>query len=205
MRSRAAFEGLGIFASPTAGVALGAVGFLSAVLTVLTDATAAAIASAAALLAVTALAVYALRVNAAFDGPYRVLESETIWDLQDPDASKAIATKRQNVRFNYKTYVAQDTATTDTGGDPFAGYSADHGVLITTFQVGAAHHALIKLHAEGQRGDEARFVSHRPLHNQFPKDHDEWIEIEQSQRGKTALVVMFPSNRPPHNPRHGAL
>lgn len=203
MMSRGTSEGLqSVFASPTTGVALGVLGFVSAVLAVTADETALALVTAAVLVGLTALTVYGLRVNAAFDGPYRILESETTWDLRDPDGSEAEASKTQTVRFNYKTAVVQDTASTDTGDDPFAENSANHGdKLGHTIQRGNEYHAIIALHKEGQRGDEATLVSRRIVRDHFPKKHGEWIEITQSQRGETALTVMFPGKRPPHNVR----
>jgi hypothetical protein len=191
----------GLLASPITGAALGVVGLVSTVIAALSDATAAAVVTACIFVALTAVVLFALSVNAAFDGPYRIRVSEIEWDLRDPDASEAVCTKRQTVKFNYKTPVVQDTATNDTGVDPFAGYVCEHGTLIATFPRGADHHAIIALTIEAQRDDERVLVSRRTVHDQFPKERGEWIELTQSQRGRTSLTVLWPSSRPPHKPR----
>lgn len=189
-------------ASPVAAIGLGLLGFCSAVISALADTTAAAITAAAVLVALTALLVYALRVEAAFDGPYKVLASETTWDLQDPDADTVVVTKRQQVRFYYQTPVVSDSAWNDTACDPFSDYNAEHGEKVgPTVRHGAEHHAIIQLHTPAQRGDERELVSYRTERDQFPKPHDEWVELRQTQHGPSALTVLFPAQKPPRNVR----
>jgi hypothetical protein len=188
--------------SPIAAASLGLLGFASAVIGALADEAAAAITAAAVLVALTALLIYALRVKAAFDGPYKVLESETLWDLRDPDGSVAVMTKTQRVRFYYSTPVMSDRAWNDTGCDPFRDYSADHGTKVgTTINHGSEYHAIIQLYSQAERGDDRTLASYRTERDQFPKPHDEWIELKQSQRGPSAMTVIFPTHRPPHNVR----
>lgn len=188
--------------STGASTTLGGIGFVTALLALATDETAALIGSAALLLLFSAIVVYVLHVNAAFDGPYHVLSSRTTWDLRDRHGSAAEAIKEQKVRFNYKTPVVQDTATSDApAADPFAEYEAEHGELLGVTRRGEEFHAVIALRVPAQRGDEMTLVSRRTVRDQFPRDRGEWIEIIQSQKGHTELVVLFPPEHSPSNLR----
>ena len=202
MSRRAGSEGfLALFGTPTGAAVLAAVGLVGAVVQALSDETAAAIVTAAILLLLTALAVYALWVNAAFDGPYRILQSATTWDLKNPDGSEAEATKRLTVRFNYRTKLLPETASTDTGVDPFREFSAEHGRQVgDAIQSANEWHAVILLHHEAQRGDKRELVSKRVMRDQFPRQHGEWIEMTHSQRGKTTVTILWPPSRPPLRP-----
>ena len=189
------------FASPVAAMVLGVLGFASAAVAAFADATAAALVSAAVLVLLTALLVHALRVESAFDGPFKVLDSLTEWDLRDPRGALAYVKKTQRVRFYYRTPVVSDTAWNDTASDPFSDYRADHGVKIGTANQGKDRHVIVQLHQPAERGDERTLVSIRKEHDQFPKMHDEWVELQQTQRGPSAMTVMFPRNSPPCNVR----
>lgn len=197
-------EGLrAALASPWAPLALGLTGFASAVVSALADPNAAAITTAVVLVALTALVVYALHVEAAFDGPFKVLESEIIWDLTGPCGRELVVTKRQQVRFYYRTPVVTDRAWNDTASDPFSEYDAEHGEKVgSTTQHGSDYEVIVQLHHAAQRGDKRELVGYRRQRDQFPKPHDEWIELRQTQRGHlSALTVLFPEETPPHNVR----
>lgn len=189
-------------ASPIAAAILGVLGFASAVISALADTASAAVVASVVLVMLTAYLVHALRVESAFDGPYKVLDSVTDWDLRDPRGYVAHVTKTQLVRFYYRTPVVSDKAWNDTGCDPFLDYQADHGFKVgRTITHGKEKHVIVQLYSAGERGQERRLVSYRTERQQFPEPYDEWIELEQSQRGPSALTVMFPLNSPPHNVR----
>lgn len=188
-------------ASPRTAVALGVLGFASAALTAVADAASAAIVTAAVLVLLTALLVHSLRVESAFDGPFKILDSVTEWDLRGPRGSLAYVTKTQKVRFYYRTPVVSDRAWNDTAADPFADYQADHGIKVGTSSQGKDRYVIVQLHQPAERGQERTLVSYRTERNQFPRPHDEWVELQQSQRGPTAMTVIFPKDHPPFNVR----
>jgi hypothetical protein len=190
--------------SPLAGAILGAVGFVTAVISALSNAVAAAIATAALLAVVAVLLIRAQRLEAAFDGPYKILECDVTWDLGKDDASEALATRRHKVRFYVRTSVVSIRATNTSGNDPFAEFKADYGVKIgpTKTRGNEWRHAVIWLHKEAEPAYKPVTLTHEYTERDaFPDLHDEWIRLDGTQHGPSSLTVRFPRARPPLNVR----
>ena len=190
-------------ASPMGGVVLGAVGFITAVISALSDETAAAIATAAMLAIVAGLLIRSQRLEAAFDGPYKILECEVTWDLRD-DARTAFATRRQRVRFYVRTSVVSIRATNTSGRDPFAEFKADYGVRIgpTKSRGDEWRHAVLWLHREAKPATEPVTLRHEWVERDaFPEPQDEFVRLDGTQHGPSKLTVMFPPGRDPLNVR----
>ena len=124
---------------------------ISGVIAALADETAAAIVAASLLAVLAALVVISWITAARYDGPYEVLSEEHSWDLQDPDGSTAVATKRLDVRFNYRTLVIADSA---WGDSPrlFTNYRCAPGEHVHTRREGPREIAVFSCRSYARRG-----------------------------------------------------
>jgi hypothetical protein len=166
---------------------------------VLASPVATAIVVAGLFFASTVVLAFALRRRALFDGPYTILKTEVSWDLEDPDASRAICTKRLEVRFNYPVIALQERVWGD--GDPFAEFQADFGELVKTGKDGPDSYGIIALPATRHRGEEAVLTSSRTTVDAFGGD-EEWIDLDHSQASRhSSFKVRFPSKRAPREIR----
>ena len=182
-------------AKPRATAAITLVGFLGSLFAVVVNVIAGAIVFAAIFVALAAVFLYALRQRTLFDGPYALLEDETIWNLKTPRADTAVVTKRQTVRFNYQTFVIVDYAWGD--GDQFHAYDPAYGKHIFTGQHGSQRYAIVALPDYRQRGEETTLASDRTVTDAFGAAH-EWIELKIDKDTRRSKVkIRFPLDRPP--------
>jgi hypothetical protein len=186
--------------SPVFNAAVGVAGLVLAVVSLLSSTLVIGIALIAVVVILAALAVLAVRAEAAFDGPYRLLDSETRWDLGDPDAKSTLVSRRQEVKFNYRTWVVPVTAYNDTGYDCLATIKAKYGSLHGDTKVlDGWHHAVIWLHKESEPGKHDVLEHEYTEVDCFTRPQGESIAIDGTQRGKSSLLVVFPQARPPLN------
>lgn len=186
--------------SPVFNAAIGVAGLALAIVSLLSSTLVISIALIAAVVILAALAMLAVWAEAAFDGPYRVLDSETKWDLRDPDAATTVVSRRQEVEFNYRTWVVPVTASNDSGHDCLATIKADYGSLHgETKLLDGTHHAVIWLNKESEPGKRGALKHEYTEIGCFVRPQGESIAIDGSQRGKSSLLVIFPAARPPLN------
>ncbi len=180
---------------PRATAAITLVGFVGSLFAVVVNVIAGAIVFAAMFVALVAIFLYALRQRTLFDGPYELLEDETIWDLRTPRADIAVVTKRQKVKFNYQTIVIVDYAWGD--GNQFQAYDPAYGQHIFTGQHGSQTYAIVALPDYRQRGEETTLASDRTVTDAFRTAH-EWIELKLDKETRRSKVkIRFPLDRSP--------
>jgi hypothetical protein len=175
---------------------LAVIALISVGLGTLVDPIAGALFAGGMFVLLVALAVYVLRQRANFDGPYRVLSSRCIWDLQDPDGRDAIVTKTLEVEFNYEVIALSERAWGD--GSQFAEYECEYGMpLEPTIRDGPVEYMLIALEAPRKRGEQAKLVSRRTVRDAFVED-TEWVEYDLRQKSRSSgIEVRFPAGRAP--------
>lgn len=173
---------------------------LSVALAAIVDPVAGALVAGGAFVLVVAFVVYVLRQRASFDGPYRVLNSHWVWDLDEPEGQVAVVTKTVEVEFNHEVISLSDHAWGD--GNQFAGYECDYGKpLEPRVRDGVAEYIVIALPAPRRRGERAKLISRRTVTDGFPES-TEWVEYELRQKSERSTVELrFPAGRRPRSVR----
>lgn len=189
-----------IFKGRIVELLLASIALISVILAAVVTPVAGALVAGGLFVGVMAFVVYVLRQRTFFDGPYRVLSSHCTWNLEEPDASVAVVTKRLEVEFNYEVIALSEYAWGE--GDQFADYVCEYGTPVgPRVKDGMREYVVISLSAPSQRGEEATLVSHRTIHSSFP-DATEWVEYELKQRSKSSTIeVRFPAERSPSEVR----
>src|SRR4051812_21078611 len=164
--------------SPVFNATVGVAGLVLAIVSLVSNAVLAGVATVAVVVILATLALLAARAEAAFDGPYRVIDSEVRWDLKEPHADTTVVWRRQEVRFNYRTSVIPVTAYNDSGYDSLATIRAKYGLRHgDTKSDGNKHQAVIWLHKEFEPGKPAVLEHEYTELSCFPKPQGESISI----------------------------
>jgi hypothetical protein len=189
-----------VLAGRTVELLLAGIALISLVLAALGDPIAGALVAGGLFVVVVAFVVYILRQRAFFDGPYRVVRSHCIWELNEPKAATATVTKILEVEFNYEVIALSDHAWGD--GEQFADYVCEYGTpMEPRVRDGQTEYVVISLRTPKKRGEHAKLVSRRTVTGAFGKD-TEWVQYELKQRSQASIVeVRFPSDRTPHSVR----
>lgn len=192
-------EGLGVLGSQRTAVAVGLLGLITSLLTALVS----PIAGAIAVLLLTGLFLtvlaFALQARTLYEGPYRVFEDRTVWDLADRSGEVATVTRSVDVEWNYPCYTNTEKAAGD--GNLFAEFECNYGTKIHEFTRGDEHRALILLDYPATRGKKQFLESTRVSRGSF-LGSDEWASLTVDKPSDASeLTVIFPADRLPRQTR----
>jgi hypothetical protein len=128
--------------------------------------------------------------------PWRILESDLLWDLQ----SRALAkyTKTRKMRF-YRNEVMSihDWFTAQGWSD---NETSSPGTFLTDqkFTIGEREYSLILFRNFYKRGDEVDLLIKRDVHESFPAEENEYVNLAvREETARARLKVVWPAEKPP--------
>lgn len=130
-----------------------------------------------------------------YRGMYEILDYDSTIDLRDTQGTKAILTRREEIRFLQDNIVAiHDHAWGD--GELFAKYQCQPGVPVDIYEDGSKYNILISLRETKNKGDKIQLWIERIIKRGFC-EKEEWLETEIDHwMHKLTLAIIFPKERP---------
>ena len=128
-------------------------------------------------------------------GMYEILDYDSTLDIRDPQGTKAILTRREEIRFLQDNIVAiHDHAWGD--GELFAKYQCQPGVPVDIYEDGSKYNILISLRETKNKGDTIQLWIERIIKGGFC-EKEEWLETEIDHwMHKLKIAIIFPKERP---------
>jgi hypothetical protein len=128
--------------------------------------------------------------------PWRILDSELVWDLQSRELAKYTKTRkmhfyRNDVMSVHDWFSAQGWSDNERSSP---------GTFLTErkFKIGEREYSLILFRNFYKRGDEVNLVIQRDVHESFPAEQNEYVNLAvREETARARLKVIWPGDKPP--------
>ncbi len=130
--------------------------------------------------------------------PFRMLVSETVWDIAEVDGSLAHVTVRRRIRFNQNNVFAlYDFA----GGDGSREETYSRGEKVHEFVSDGQTISIIAFNRFFSRNDEIDFVVNRTARDAFLNSEESVGVVAREKANRSLMKVIWPTERQPVNVR----